>query len=76
MTNFLSLIYKGNLKLIEDGNQILISFFQDFNNKDLIKILLDNDIKKDLLAQLKDGKAEYPFYRYRFAGECYQDRFI
>ena len=62
MTNFLSLISKGNLKLIEDGNPILVSFFQDFNNKDLIKILLDNAIKKDLLAQLKDGKTEYPFY--------------
>ena len=62
MTNFLSLISKGNLKLIEEGNQILINFFQDFNNKDLTKILLDNDIKKDLLAQLKDGKTEYPYY--------------
>ena len=63
MTNFLSLISKGNLKLIEEGNQILINFFQDFNNKDLTKILLDNDIKKDLLAQLKDGKTEYPVFR-------------
>ena len=62
MTNFLSLISKGNLKLIEDGNQVLISFFEDFSNKELTKILLDNDIKKGLLSQLKDGKLEYPFY--------------
>ena len=62
MTNFLSLISKGNLRLIEDGNQILISFFEDFSNKELIKILSDNDIKKSLLSQLKDGKLEYPFY--------------
>ena len=55
MTNFLSLISKGNLKLIEDGNQVLISFFEDFSNKELTKILLDNDIKKGLLSQLKDG---------------------
>ena len=62
MTNFLALISKGNLKLIQDRNPILLSFFQDFNNKELIKILLDNDIKKNLLSQLKDGKVEYPFY--------------
>ena len=62
MTNFLALISKGNLKLIEDGNPILINFFQDFGSKDLIKILLDNHIKKDLLNQLKEGKNDYPFY--------------
>ena len=62
MTNFLSLILKGNLRLIEEGNQILISFFEDFSNKELIKILSDNDIKKGLLDKLKDGKLEYPFY--------------
>ena len=62
MTNFLALISKGNLKLIEDGNPILVNFFQDFNNKDLIKILLDNDIKKQILNLLKEGKVEYPFY--------------
>ena len=62
MTNFLALISKGNLKLIEDGNPILINFFQDFGNKDLIKILSDNHIKKDLLNQLKEGKNDYPFY--------------
>ena len=62
MTNFLSLILKGNLRLIEEGNQILISFFEDFSNKELLKILSDNDIKKSLLGQLKDGKLEYPFY--------------
>ena len=62
LTNFLALISKGNLKLIEDGNPILINFFQDLNNKDIIKILLDNDIKKQLLNLLKEGKVEYPFY--------------
>ena len=55
MTNFLTLISKGNQKLIQEGNPILINFFEDFNNKELIKLLLDNDIKKDLLSQLKDG---------------------
>ena len=62
MSNFLTLISKGNLKLIEDGNSILINFFEDFGNKELIKILLDNDVKKNLLSQLKDGKIDYPFY--------------
>ena len=62
MTNFLTLISKGNQKLIQEGNPILINFFEDFNNKELIKLLLDNDIKKDLLSQLKDGKLDYPFY--------------
>ena len=62
MTNFLTLISKGNQKLIQDGNPILLNFFQDFNNKELIKILLESDIKKNLLSQLKDGKVEYPFY--------------
>ena len=62
MTNFLALISKCNLKLIEDGNPILINFFQDFGNKELIKIILDNDIKKNLLSLLKEEKTEYPFY--------------
>ena len=61
MTNFLTLISKGNQKLIQDGNPILINFFEDFNNKELIKLLLDNAIKKDLLSQLKDGNFDYPF---------------
>ena len=62
MTNFLALISKCNLKLIEDGNPILLNFFQDFGNKELIKILSDNDIKKNLLSLLKEEKTEYPFY--------------
>ena len=62
MTNFLALISKCNLKLIEDGNPILINFFQDFGNKELIKIILDNDIKKNLLSLLKEEKTKYPFY--------------
>ena len=62
MTNFLGLISKCNLKLIEDGNPILINFFQDFGNKELTKILLDHEIKKNLLSQLKEEKTEYPFY--------------
>ena len=62
MTNFLALISKCNLKLIEDGNPILINFFQDFGNKELIKIILDHDIKKNLLSLLKEEKTEYPFY--------------
>ena len=62
MTNFLALISRCNLKLIEDGNPILLNFFQDFGNKELIKILADNDIKKNLLSLLKEEKTEYPFY--------------
>ena len=60
LSNFLVIINKGNLKLIEEGNHVLLNFFQDFSFKELTKILLDNDFKKNLLKLIKDGKTEYP----------------
>ena len=62
LSNFLGLVSKGSLKLVQEGNHILLNFFQDFSNKELIKIVLDNDIKKNLLNLIKDGKTEYPFW--------------
>ena len=62
LSNFLTLIEKCNLKLIEDGNSILLNFFEDFGSKELIKILSDSDIKKNLLSLLKQGNNEYPLY--------------
>ena len=47
LSNFLSIINKCNLKLVQEGNHILLGFFQDFSYKELIKILLDNDIKNN-----------------------------
>ena len=60
--NFIGIVSKGNLKLIQEGNHILLSFFQDFGNKELSKIILDNDIKKKLLTLIKEGKTEYPLW--------------
>ena len=62
LSNFLGIISKGNLKLVQEGNHILLNFFQDFSNKELTKIILDNDIKKNLLNLIKDGKTEYPLW--------------
>ena len=62
LSNFLGIVNKGCLKLVQEGNPILLSFFQDFSYKELIKILLDNDIKKNLLTLIKEGKTEYPLW--------------
>ena len=62
LSNFLTIINKCNLKLVQEGNHILLGFFQDFSYKELIKILLDNDIKKNLLTLIKEGKTEYPLW--------------
>ena len=62
LSNFLGIISKGNLTLVQEGNNILLSFFQDFSFKELTKILLDNDIKKNILSLIKEGKTDYPLY--------------
>ena len=62
LTNFIGIISKGNLRLVQEGNSILINFFQDLSFKELTKILLDNDIKKDILSLIKEGKTDYPLY--------------
>ena len=62
LSNFLGIISKGSLRLIQEGNHILLSFFQDFSFKELTKILLDNDIKKNILSLIKEGKTDYPLY--------------
>ena len=62
LSNFLTIVSKGNLKLVQEGNNILLSFFQDFSYKELIKILHDDDIKKNILKLIKEGKTDYPLW--------------
>ena len=62
LSNFLGIISKGSFKLVQEGNNILLNFFQDFNFKDLIKIIHDIDIKKNILSLIKEGKTDYPLY--------------
>ena len=60
LSNFISLIGKGALNIFEDGESLLFNFFEDLSSKEIIKILLDSSIKKNILSLLREGIPEYP----------------
>ena len=60
LSNFISLIGKGTISLFEYGESILFNFFEDLSPKEIIKILLDSDIKKNILSLLREGTPDCP----------------
>ena len=61
--NILSSITKGSLKLIEDSNIIFSSFFEEFSNLTIEKILSDDFFKNQIIEICKNSlNSDYNFF--------------